>query len=268
MRRSFSQAIEVDFCSLHALETYALSGQTFPACKWILKTDDGLAHYCGNACLAARRSVPVRNPLPSFPPWPDRGLAAFRLPPPGRRYHPRCTVCRNMDKPSEKEQLRYATDLTVYYRSRPSELWRGDFVIAKSAYLADKGIDDKGLYTSQFIAEGAIIGEYTGTIISAEEANERNEGNPYLFNLIDGRVIDGMTSLGGFLCKINTVADRRRKESMAVLNVEWIERQGRIYAQAKRDIQEDEELLCWYGEHTRKIINTPRLPIVIDLCHD
>ena len=94
-----------------------------------------------------------------------------------------------------------------------------------------------GCYTTEPIAKGTRIVEYTGQHITKDEADERYKDSivTYLFGLGDGtNVIDGH----GAAMFVNHSCDA---------NCETDERRGRVFIKAIRDIAAGEELVYDYN---------------------
>lgn len=109
--------------------------------------------------------------------------------------------------------------------------------------VRQSGIHGKGVYALQDIAQGEVIIEYTGEIITWEEAQARhphdldNPNHTFYFHVDETRVIDGL--VGGNSSRwINHSCDG---------NCEADEQNGRIFIKALRDIQAGEELHYDYG---------------------
>jgi len=116
------------------------------------------------------------------------------------------------------------------------------------------GVHGRGVFALQDIAEGEVIIEYTGQVISWQEAQERHPHDPkqpnhtFYFHVDEDRVIDA--KVGGnsarwinHSCNPNCFAD---------------EQDGRIFITALRDIAAGEELSFDYrlvidGRHTPKL---------------
>ena len=105
------------------------------------------------------------------------------------------------------------------------------------------GVHGKGVFALQDIAEGEVIIEYTGQVISWDEAQNRHPHDPlqpnhtFYFHIDEDRVIDAL--VGGnssrwinHSCQPNCYAD---------------EQQGRIFITALRAIAAGEELHYDYG---------------------
>lgn len=105
------------------------------------------------------------------------------------------------------------------------------------------GVHGKGVFALQDIAEGEVVMEYTGEIISWEEAQARHPHNPddpnhtFYFHIDDGRVIDGRIH-GNSAKWINHSCDG---------NCEAEEVDGRVFIRALRNIAAGEELNYDYG---------------------
>ena len=114
------------------------------------------------------------------------------------------------------------------------------------------GVHGKGVFALQDIAEGEIIIEYVGEVISWPEAQRRHPHNPkdpnhtFYFHLDDKHVLDAL--YGGnssrwinHACEPNCEADVEDK---------------RVFIKALRDIQPGEELNYDYG----LVIDSPLTP--------
>jgi uncharacterized protein len=102
--------------------------------------------------------------------------------------------------------------------------------------VRSSSIHSKGCYTTVAIPEGTFIVEYTGEIITNDEADERYEhrDDTYLFGMSDEEhVIDG----DGVAAFINHSCDP---------NCESDEIDGHLWIVALRDIKADEELTYDY----------------------
>ena len=93
-----------------------------------------------------------------------------------------------------------------------------------------------GLFTNAPIERGGFIIEYTGTILTDKEADEK--GGKYLFEVAKNKVIDGSHrgNIARYInhsCKPNAEPEIRR---------------GRVYIFAKRNIKAGEEITYNYGK--------------------
>lgn len=116
------------------------------------------------------------------------------------------------------------------------------------------GVHGRGVFALQDIAEGEVIIEYTGQVISWQEAQERHPHDPkqpnhtFYFHVDEDRVIDA--KVGGNSARwINHACEP---------NCESEEQAGRIFIRALRDIAAGEELSFDYrlvidGRHTPKL---------------
>jgi SET domain-containing protein len=98
-------------------------------------------------------------------------------------------------------------------------------------------IHSVGCYTRTPIARGAWIVEYTGQRLTVKQADKkyRHAAKTYLFGLSDGKTIidgDGVAAFINHSC---------------APNCKIIERQGRIWVVAERDIKAGEELSYDYS---------------------
>ena len=104
------------------------------------------------------------------------------------------------------------------------------------------GVHGKGVFALQALAEGEVIIEYTGEVISWKEALRRHPHDPkdpnhtFYFHIDDGRVIDA--KVGGNASRwINHACDP---------NCESDETDGRVVIKALRPIKAGEELFYDY----------------------
>ena len=120
--------------------------------------------------------------------------------------------------------------------------------------VRSSGVHGKGMFAVAPIAEGDVVIEYTGEIISWTEALRRHPHDPsnpdhtFYFHIDDKTVIDGKVS-GNSAKWINHGCDA---------NCEADEVDGRIFVTALRNIEPGEELnydygLILEGRHTAKI---------------
>lgn len=110
--------------------------------------------------------------------------------------------------------------------------------------VARSGVHGRGVFARRFIPEGTRIIEYTGDVITWEEAQSRHPHDPaepnhtFYFHIDDERVIDGLTGNAAkwinHSCKPNCEADQDEAE-------------GRVFIDARRDIEPGEELNYDYG---------------------
>lgn len=106
-------------------------------------------------------------------------------------------------------------------------------------------IQGRGAFAKKLIPEGTQIVEYTGQLIDAKEADRRYDDatmrrhHTFLFALENGKVIDA--AVGG--------SDARFLNHSCAPNCEAIEdeEEGRIFIEALRSIEKDEELVYDYS---------------------
>jgi len=119
--------------------------------------------------------------------------------------------------------------------------------------VRDSGVHGRGVYAAAPIKAGARIIEYTGEIITWEEAVERHPHDPaqpdhtFYFHLDGGMVIDGLH--GNEARWINHACEP---------NCEADEVDGRVFVNALRDLAPGEELFYDYRlvldeRHTAKV---------------
>jgi SET domain-containing protein len=105
-------------------------------------------------------------------------------------------------------------------------------------HVADSRIAGKGVFAARDIPEGELIGEYTGEIITDEEADRRyeNEEMTYLFDIGGGKCIDALRS-GCILRYVNHSCDPNCDDRLEGC---------RVFYYAKRNIRKGEELTIDY----------------------
>jgi uncharacterized protein len=109
--------------------------------------------------------------------------------------------------------------------------------------VRESPIQGRGVFARRRIGEGTRIIEYTGEVISDEEADRRYEDrtmprhHTFLFSLDDGRCIDG--AVGG--------NDARFINHSCQPNCQAVESGGRIWIEAIRPIEAGEELTYDYA---------------------
>ncbi len=110
----------------------------------------------------------------------------------------------------------------------PLSISTSELLVKKSA------IQGFGCFARRPFRKGEVIGEYTGERLPEEEADDRygEEGHTYLFITDDGTCIDA-THEPNPVKYINHCCDP---------NCESIERDGRVFIRALRDIKAGEEL--------------------------
>ena len=122
--------------------------------------------------------------------------------------------------------------------------------------LRGSGVHGKGVFATRRVHKGEQIIEYTGRRISWKKAIEmppvdsKNPNHTVFFGLDNGKVID--PSVGG--------NEAQWINHSCQPNCETIERRGRIYVVACRNLQAGEELFIDYrleaeGQRTKKLEN-------------
>ena len=105
------------------------------------------------------------------------------------------------------------------------------------------GVHGRGVFALQDIAEGEVLIEYVGEIISWPEAQQRHPHDPtdpnhtFYFHINESRVIDA---------KVGGNSSRWINHACSA-NCEADEKDGRIFIKALRNIRSGEELSYDYG---------------------
>ncbi len=110
--------------------------------------------------------------------------------------------------------------------------------LPRNVLKVKRGINGLGLFTTIPIKKGTYIIEYTGKLLTADQANEK--GGQYLFEINSRWTIDGSTrsNLARYInhsCRPNCESDTN-------------ERKKKITITAIKNIQQGEELTYDYGK--------------------
>jgi SET domain-containing protein len=121
-------------------------------------------------------------------------------------------------------------------------------------YVKESKVHGRGVFAAKNIKKGKKIIEYTGEIISWDEADDRfddkgDHSHTMFFSIEGNRVIDG---------NVNGSEARFINHSCAP-NCEAVEKKGRVFIYAKKKIKQDEELfydymLIYEGKITKKVL--------------
>ena len=118
-----------------------------------------------------------------------------------------------------------------------------DLKVKKSG-IANSG---KGLFTKVDIPKGTIIVQYRGTVSTWKEADHRDGANPYLYYINRNIVIDAAPHkqyLAGYSNDANGLIRQKGLRN----NAEYVERNGKVYIKASRDIPKGSVILVGYGK--------------------
>lgn len=116
----------------------------------------------------------------------------------------------------------------------------------------------KGLFTTQFIPKGTLIVEYKGRITTWKDVLNGKTFNGYVYYIKRNYVIDAMPykkALGRFANDAGGLNKRRG----LLNNSKFIVRGNRVFLQAIKDIDIDEEVLVSYGREYWKVITENNL---------
>jgi hypothetical protein len=140
------------------------------------------------------------------------------------------------------------------------------FYVSASLTLKDPtGKPIRGLFTRRFLRKGALIGEYRGQKIDESQTQRKRRFTQYFFAVSDLNpasdsknnnnykikfVIDGANSRkSSFLRYVN--APNRIQDA----NTRFVQYGDAILLYATRNINPHTELLAWYGNDTKHILN-------------
>eukprot|EP00243_Klebsormidium_subtile_P007368 TRINITY_DN3273_c0_g3_i2.p2 TRINITY_DN3273_c0_g3~~TRINITY_DN3273_c0_g3_i2.p2 ORF type:complete len:162 (+),score=12.03 TRINITY_DN3273_c0_g3_i2:162-647(+) len=124
--------------------------------------------------------------------------------------------------------------------------------VAKSKFLANKGLKGLGLYSQRHLKKGYIIGEFVGKILTDAEAEAKQGDKSYLFDVRKkGRVmyvIDGSDPKTSSVPRYPNAADTEAQQNAA-----WKQYDGKIYMVLTKNVPKGQEILTWYGRSTSHI---------------
>lgn len=131
--------------------------------------------------------------------------------------------------------------------------------VARSAFLANKGINGLGLYSQQRLKKGLIVGEFLGTILTVAEAEKKKRNKFYLFDVkLMGRVayvIDGSNAKTSSVLRYVNAADTAGQQNAALKQYA-----GKIYMVLTKDVPKGRKILTWYGAATLDIVGHSSVP--------
>jgi len=143
----------------------------------------------------------------------------------------------------------------------------GIWLEVKSSNLRDAGM---GLFAKRKITGGTVFAEYRGRLVDLDGAAGDHELYPYGISvqMADGstKMIDGIDDNGLVLSFAPRANDAGPKYQNADL-IEYKEHPGRVFLEAKKDIQISEEIFVIYGIHYWGFPQYPEYP-TIEQCGD
>jgi len=111
----------------------------------------------------------------------------------------------------------------------------------------------KGLFTKNFISEGAVIVEYLGTLSSWDDADHRDGTNVYIYYINKHHVIDAYTHKKALARYANDANGLSKKQGLN--NNARYENDGlKVFIIAMRDIAPGEEIFVSYGKEYWDVI--------------
>ncbi|HRE52064.1 MAG TPA: SET domain-containing protein [Flavitalea sp.] len=116
----------------------------------------------------------------------------------------------------------------------------------------------KGLFSKKPIPKGTRIVEYKGKVSTWKEADHRDGSNGYIYYIKRNRVIDALpykSALGRYANDARGI----KKVKGLTNNSAYVEDNGRVYIESKKDIPANGEILVGYGKEYWDVIrhNTP-----------
>ena len=130
------------------------------------------------------------------------------------------------------------------------------YLKVKESKISNAG---KGLFTTQFIPKGTLIVEYKGRITTWKDVLNGKTFNGYVYYIKRNYVIDAMPykkALGRFA---NDASGLNRRRGL-LNNSKFVVRGNRVFIQAIKDVDIDEEILVSYGKEYWKVIAENNLP--------
>uniref|UniRef100_A0A8C6IJC9 PR domain zinc finger protein 14 n=1 Tax=Mus spicilegus TaxID=10103 RepID=A0A8C6IJC9_MUSSI len=110
-----------------------------------------------------------------------------------------------------------------------------------------------GVFCSDFIAKGVRFGPFRGRVVNASEVKAHRDNSRMWEIFEDGHLshfIDGKGS-GNWMSYVNCARFPKEQNLLAV------QHQGQIFYESCRDIQQNQELLVWYGNGYEKFLGVP-----------
>jgi hypothetical protein len=115
----------------------------------------------------------------------------------------------------------------------------------------------KGLFTKEYIPKGTRIVEYKGKVTTWKEVEHNNGENGYIYYINKNNVIDARTypkALGRYANDANGL----QKIKGISNNAAYVEDNGKVYIEAKKDIPPNAEILVSYGKEYWDVIRHNR----------
>src|SRR5262245_44518749 len=113
-----------------------------------------------------------------------------------------------------------------------------EWLIVRPSLISNAG---NGLFTTRYCPAGTVLCEYTGTRLTGLQLL-RTPDWTYVYNVHNEYWIDAQDHPGVKARYINDNFDHSKT------NVLWVQRDGRIFMEAARDVLPGEELYAQYGQ--------------------
>ncbi len=127
-------------------------------------------------------------------------------------------------------------------------------LVVKQSTLPDAG---KGLFARTFIPKGARIVEYKGKITTWKEVDNLDGNNGYIYYVKRDHVIDASRHKKALARYANDARGLKRVKGITN-NSSYVEDEGRVYIEAKKDILKGSEILVDYGKEYWDVIRYNR----------
>jgi hypothetical protein len=111
----------------------------------------------------------------------------------------------------------------------------------------------KGLFTKILIPKGTLIAEHTGKTTTWEEADHDDGNNAYIYYVSRNHVIDAKDHPGSYAHFVNDARGLKKIPGIRN-NARYIEKGKRVFIEAVKDIQPDEEIFVGYGKEYWEVI--------------
>ncbi|MBL0358198.1 MAG: SET domain-containing protein-lysine N-methyltransferase [Chitinophagaceae bacterium] len=116
----------------------------------------------------------------------------------------------------------------------------------------------KGLFTKKFIPKGTLITEHLGKISTWNEADHDDGNNAYIYYVSKNHVIDAKDHSGS-LAHFTNDARGYKKLIGFTNNSKYVERGKRVFIEATKDIQPNEEIFVSYGKEYWDVIRKNKI---------
>ena len=117
-------------------------------------------------------------------------------------------------------------------------------LVVKKSLLPGAG---EGLFTKVFIEKGQLIVEYKGKVTTWKEVKHNDGENGYIYFVSRNYVIDASRHKAALGRYANDASGLQRVKGLNN-NAAYVERNGKVYIESKKDIPAGSEIFVGYGK--------------------